>query len=140
MQFNLKKVLSIAAIQCICGFISIQAFGQENESVKLPHYDVIEEAAEFPGGKDSLMRFIKENMKYPERAKKEGIEGKCYLQFVIEKDGSVSNIQVKKGVEDCPECDAEAVRILKSMPHWKPGKSQGEDAISVYSLPISFKL
>lgn len=136
-----NNLLAIFFLSCL--FISGQSYGQEIEPVKpseTPVYGSDEIAAEFPGGMDSLKHFIKVNMKYPENALKEKIEGKCYLQFVVQKDGSISNVQVKKGVVDCPECNVEAIRIVKSMPRWKPGQFRGENVNSVYSLPISFKL
>ena len=103
-------------------------------------YNIIEELAEFPGEASALKTFIANNLKYPETAKKMGLQGKCYLQFIVSKTGELSNIKVKKGVADCPECDIEAIRLVKSMPKWKPGKVNGRAVSSLFSLPVLFKL
>ncbi len=100
----------------------------------------VEEDAEFPGGYAEMMRFFQKNMKYPEIAVQAGIEGKASLRFVVDKDGSISRVTVVKGVPNCPECDKEAVRVVKAMPKWKPGKVGGKAVTSYYSMPVAFKL
>lgn len=100
----------------------------------------VEEDAEFPGGYPEMMRFFSKNMKYPEIAVQAGIEGKATLRFVVGKDGSISKVTVTKGVPNCPECDREAVRVVKSMPKWKPGKNGGKPVTSYFSMPVTFKL
>lgn len=100
----------------------------------------VEEDAEFPGGYAEMMRYFGRNMKYPEIAVQAGIEGKATLRFVVGKDGSISNVTVTKGVPNCPECDREAVRVVKSMPKWKPGKNGGKPVTSYFSMPVTFKL
>jgi periplasmic protein TonB len=100
----------------------------------------VEEEAEFPGGYAEMMKYFGQNMKYPEMAVQAGIEGKANVRFVVEKDGSIGNVTVQKGVPNCPECDKEAVRVIKSMPRWKPGKIGGKSVRSYYSMPVSFKL
>jgi protein TonB len=79
-------------------------------------------------------------MVYPAIAAEKNLQGKCFLQFVVEEDGSITNIKVLRGVPDCPEFDMEAVRIVKSMPKWKPGKIQGRAVRSYYTLPVAFNL
>lgn len=145
MSVILKKETCFSSMSFlfICLLISLKSFSQTEEPVKPAEmiiYVELEEPAEFPGGKDALKRYLKENIRYPERAVKEKIQGKCYLQFVVLNDGSISNIQVKKGVKNCPECDAEAIRVLKSMPAWEPGVLMEKWVNSVFSMPISFKL
>jgi protein TonB len=103
-------------------------------------YDIVDEPAEPDGGMAALKRFLAENIKYPQTAVEMGLEGKCYLQFVVSENGYISNVKVKKGVTDCPECDQEAIRVVKSMPRWKPGKINGKAVNSTFSLPVSFKL
>ncbi|MDH4474547.1 MAG: TonB family protein [Fluviicola sp.] len=100
----------------------------------------VEESAEFPGGPAALKKFLSENINYPQSAIELGLEGKCYLQFVVSKQGSISNVEVKRGVTDCPECDKEAERVVRSMPKWKPGKNDGKAVNSTFNLPVSFKL
>lgn len=102
--------------------------------------DVVEEPADFPGGKEAMNQYLKDNLKYPEEAKKKGIEGKTYVRFVISESGNISNVRVARGVQDCPECDAEAVRVVKAMPNWIPGKNNGRPVNMWYNLPIAFKL
>lgn len=86
-----------------------------------------------------MRKFIAENLVYPESAQKAGIEGKAYLQFVVGTDGKLTDIKVMRGVADCPECDAEAVRVVRLMPNWIPGKNAGKPVKSYYNLPIAFR-
>ncbi len=102
-------------------------------------HDIVEEQAEFPGGVSAMKEYIARNMKYPEVAKEMGISGKTYLRFVISDRGSISNVKVVKGLPDCPECDQEAIRIVKSMPNWKPARNNGNAVNSYYNLPVTFK-
>lgn len=101
---------------------------------------IVEEQAEFPGGKSAMVKFISDNFVFPEYAKENGIEGKAYIRFVVSKEGELSDIKVIKGVPGCKECDQEAKRIIKAMPKWIPGKNKGVAVDSYYTLPISFKL
>ena len=103
-------------------------------------HSFVEEQAEFPGGQAALKEYIATNLVYPERAKKQGIEGKSYVQFVVSSQGKISNVNIVRNMPDCAECDAEAKRLIKSMPDWKPGKVGGKPVHSLYNLPISFKL
>ena len=100
----------------------------------------VEENAEFPGGQPALKKFLADNIKYPQSAVELNIEGKCYLQFIVSAQGNISNVKVMRGVPDCDECDKEAVRVVKAMPKWKPGKNGGKAVNSTFNLPISFKL
>src|SRR3989338_1935696 len=100
----------------------------------------VEENAEYPGGQAALKKFLQDNMNYPQTAIELNIEGKCYLQFVVSKKGNISNVKVMRGVPDCPECDKEAVRVVKAMPDWKPGKNGGKAVNSTFNLPVTFKL
>lgn len=100
----------------------------------------VDEPAEFPGGYAEMMKYFGKNMRYPEIALQAGIEGKANMQFVVEKNGSISNVNVQTGVRNCPECDKEATRVIKAMPQWKPGKINGRVVRSYYSMPIAFKI
>lgn len=99
---------------------------------------VPDEPAQFPGGNEALRKFLAENLVYLQRAKEEGLSGKCYIQLLITEDGTITNPKVKRGVPDCTECDAEAMRLVKLMPKWIPGKIEGKAVNSLYYLPISF--
>lgn len=100
----------------------------------------VEEMPDFPGGPMEMMKFIQTNIKYPKKARKANIAGKCWLRFVIDKYGAISSIEVLKGVAGCPECDAEAIRVVASMPLWKPGKQNGNPVSVFFNLPINFTL
>ena len=102
--------------------------------------DVVEVEAQFPGGVLEMMKFIQKNLVYPNSAIMSGAQGKCYLRFVVDSAGEISSVKVVYGIEGCPECDKEAIRVLKSMPNWKPGKISGKDVSSYFSLPIFFQL
>ena len=98
----------------------------------------VEVLPEYPGGTASMFEFIQKNVKYPESAKEKGIEGRVFIQFVVEKDGSLSSFQVLRGVSD--DIDAEAIRVLKAMPKWKPGMNNGEPVRVQYTMPFKFQL
>ncbi len=103
-------------------------------------YQFVDEPAEYPGGIEAMNAFIEANLKIPEVAIRDKIEGKCYLQFVVSAKGNISNVKVVRGVPDCDECDKEAIRMVKSMPKWKSGKIEGKPVNSTFNLPVSFKL
>ena len=98
----------------------------------------VEVLPEYPGGINAMYDFIQKNLKYPESAKEKGIEGRVFIQFVVEKDGSLSSFQVLRGVSD--DIDAEAIRVLKAMPKWKPGMNNGEPVRVQYTMPFKFQL
>ncbi len=100
----------------------------------------VDEEAEFPGGYAAMMKYFSKNMKYPEIPLQAGIEGKANLRFVVEKDGSIGSVEVQKGVANCLECDKEAMRVIKSMPKWKPGRKNGNIVRSYYTMPVAFKI
>lgn len=116
----------------------------ENESTNKQSdfliYDVVDIPAEFPGGTSAAREYIKNNMKYPQTATDMGIEGKCYLKFIVSENGFISNVKIIRGVQDCPECDQEAIRLIKSMPKFIPGKVNGKPVNSTFTLPVQFKL
>lgn len=102
-------------------------------------FDVVEEMPVFPGGQTGLMEFIAKNLRYPVKAQKEGIQGRVIARFIVEKDGSVSNLAVaRRSVSS--ELDAEAIRVLSTMPKWTPGKQRGKEVRVKYTVPIAFKL
>ena len=101
-------------------------------------YKSVEQMPRFPGGEVGLMRYLQENIKYPPEAAKNDIEGRVIVQFIIDKTGQVGDVKVVRPVSE--ELDAEAVRVVKTLPKFEPGRQDGE-AVSVwYTLPISFKL
>ena len=101
-------------------------------------FDVVEQEPTYPGGDDAMEAYIKENVKYPEEAIKNKEQGKVYVRFVVEKDGSFSNVRIARGVS--PSLDAEALRIVTAMPKWNPGLQRGRAVRTNVVLPIAFKL
>jgi len=99
---------------------------------------VVEEMPKFPGGDPELMKFINSNIIYPEAAKSENIQGRVILRFAVMADGNVDNVQVLKKVD--PSLDEEAVRVVKSLPRWTPGRQGGKQVNVWYSVPITFAL
>ena len=98
----------------------------------------VEQQAEFPGGVQALMKWLTENLRYPEEAQENEIEGRVVVKFIVEKDGSVSNVTVVRGVHKA--LDSEAFRVVRSMPAWEPGRNEGEPVRSYFNLPITFRL
>lgn len=98
----------------------------------------IEEEPEFPGGHESLTQYLKDNIRYPEEAKANNIEGRVFVTFVVEEDGNISNIKLKRDIGG--GCGQEAVRVIKTMPKWKPGKTSGTITRTTCALPIKFEL
>ena len=101
-------------------------------------YDVVEQMPQFPGGPAELMKFLGQNVRYPEEAHKNNIQGRVIVTFIVEKDGSISQAHVAKSVD--PLLDAEALRVVNSMPNWIPGRQNGEPVRVKYTVPITFKL
>jgi len=99
---------------------------------------VVEEMPEFPGGEKALRTYLATSVKYPTIAQENGIQGKVFVNFVVNKDGSVSNVKIARGVD--PAIDAEALRVVSALPKWKPGKQRGAPVRVSYTVPISFKL
>ena len=101
-------------------------------------FQVVEQMPEFPGGMQKALEFLGKNIKYPVAAQQAKIEGRVIVQFVIERDGSVSDVKVMRGVN--PELDAEAIRVVSMMPKWIPGKQRGKAVAVKYTMPIMFRL
>ena len=99
---------------------------------------VVENMPEFPGGDLGLMKYIQKNVKYPAIAKEYNITGKVYVSFIVDKSGVVTNVKVVRGVDK--NLDAEAVRVVKSLPKYKPGKQRGKPVRVMFTIPINFTL
>ena len=102
-------------------------------------FKIVETMPEFPGGQQAMMKFIAENIQYPIIAMENGIQGRMICQFVVEKDGRVSNIQVIRSSGDA-SLDKEGVRVISTMPKWIPGKQQGKPVRVTYTMPVNFRL
>ena len=101
-------------------------------------YTVVDEMPQFPGGDSAMVAYITNNVHYPQTEKEKGIQGKVFVGFVVEKDGGISNVEIKRGIST--ECDTEAIRAVKGMPNWEPGKQSGVLVRTAIVLPISFKI
>jgi protein TonB len=101
-------------------------------------FDVVEEMPQFPGGPSALFEYLSKNIKYPVVAEENGVQGRVIVTFVVERDGSITDVKVVKSVD--PSLDKEATRVVKSMPHWIPGKQNGSAVRVKYTVPVTFKL
>ena len=132
------KVLVLVAMMVAFGFSTANAqktvVSQKNEKV----FDVVEQMPEYPGGMQALFEFLSQNIKYPEDAQKQKVEGRVLATFVVETDGSISNVEVVKHA--FPSLDNEAVRVIQAMPKWTPGKQGGKVVRVKYTVPINFSL
>ena len=101
-------------------------------------FDVVEEMPQFPGGQAALLEYLAKNIKYPVVAEENGIQGRVIVTFVVERDGSITDVKVVKSVD--PSLDKEASRVVKSMPKWQPGKQNGSAVRVKYTVPVTFRL
>lgn len=116
----------------------IQTVKEEKEEEEAQVFFIVEEMPEFPGGEAALRRFIANAIKYPQIAQENGIQGRVYIQFVVDRDGSVTQASVARGVD--PSLDKEALRVVNSLPKWKPGMQRGKPVKVSYTVPINFQL
>ena len=133
----MKKLvlLSMMAVLCLMTANAQKTVvSQSNQNV----YDQVEEMPEFPGGMPALIEFLQTNIKYPKDAIKQEVGGRVMVMFVVETDGSISNVRVARKV--FPSLDEEAVRVVKTMPKWKPGKEKGRLVRVNYTLPVVFSI
>ncbi|MBQ0104041.1 MAG: energy transducer TonB [Prevotellaceae bacterium] len=101
-------------------------------------FQVVEQMPEFPGGMEALLQYLGKNIKYPASAQENGIQGKSIIEFVVNKDGSIVDPKVIKSLDAA--CDKEAMRVIKAMPKWTPGKQRGKPVRVKYTVPVSFRL
>ena len=130
----MKKLILLAAVAIFCGTSAMAQSVVEDDEI----FVVVENSPEFPGGNDSLYAYIGRNIKYPEAAKKEKIQGRVFVTFVIEKDGQVSSAKILRDIGG--GCGEEAIRVVKNMPKWKPGTQRGNPVRVQFNLPIMFQL
>jgi TonB family protein len=107
-------------------------------AVKEDAYVVVEEMPHFPGGEQAMYQYIGNKLEYPEEAKKEGIQGRVFIEFIVEKDGSITNVNVMRGIGH--GCDAAIKEVIENMPDWIPGKQRGKSVRVEYRMPIKFTL
>lgn len=110
----------------------------EEEVSEVEIFTVVEEAPSYPGGDEARIKFLQENIKYPQMARESGIAGTVYVTFVVERDGNVTDVKVMRGIGG--GCDEEAIRVIKAMPKWNPGKQRGKPVRVQFNMPIKFTL
>ena len=111
---------------------------EEEEEEEVEIFVIVEEMPEFPGGELELRKYIAKNIKYPNIARENDIQGKVYVRFVVTETGAVSNVQIARGVD--PLLDEEAIRVVNGLPKWKPGRQGGKFVKVWYTVPINFQL
>jgi protein TonB len=109
---------------------------EEDEEVQI--FTVVESMPSYPGGEAARIEYLNANIKYPQMARESGIQGRVFVTFVVEKDGSVTDVKVLRGIGG--GCDEEAIRVIKNMPKWDPGKQRGKPVRVQFNMPILFKL
>ena len=101
-------------------------------------FSVVEQMPSFPGGMGAMMQYLSSNIKYPKEAEKKGIQGRVLLSFIVQTDGSITDVRISKSVD--PSLDKEAIRVVKNMPKWIPGRQNGEPVRVKYTFPVTFRL
>lgn len=133
----MRKFL-IMALMALFGLTTVSAqktvVAQKNQQV----FDVVEKMPEYPGGQAALFEYLSTNIKYPADAEKQKIEGRVLVTFVVNTDGSITDIEVVK--KAFPSLDAEAVRVISGMPKWTPGEQKGQKVRVKYTVPLNFRL
>jgi protein TonB len=112
--------------------------GKQEEDEEVQIFTVVESMPSYPGGEAARIEYLNANIKYPQMARESGIQGRVFVTFVVEKDGRVTDVKVLRGIGG--GCDEEAIRVIKNMPKWDPGKQRGKPVRVQFNMPILFKL
>lgn len=131
---NVSLKVALMMLVLLFSFMTSTAQTKKNDMV----FDVVEVMPQFPGGQIAMLQYLMKNIKYPEQAMKEGIQGRVTVRFIVEKDGSISDVKPVLSVH--PLLNKEAVRVVESMPKWSPGKHNGKPVRVRFNLPVMFKL
>ena len=133
----MKKFI-IMSLMALFGLTTVSAqktvVAKKNQQV----FDVVEKMPEYPGGQAALFEYLQKNVKYPADAEKKKVEGRVLVTFVVNTDGSITDIEVVR--KTFPSLDAEAVRVISGMPRWKPGEQKGKKVRVKYTVPLNFRL
>ncbi len=113
-------------------------FEEEEEVDEQVIFTVVEDQPEFPGGEEARQRFLEQNLRYPQMAREAGIQGTVFVTFVVEIDGSVTDVRILRGIGG--GCDEEALRVVRMMPRWEPGRQRGQPVRVQFNMPIRFRL
>lgn len=131
---NVSLKVALMMLVLLFSFMTSTAQTKKNDMV----FDVVEVMPQYPGGPIAMLKYLMENIKYPEQAMKEGIQGRVAVRFIVEKDGSISDVKPILSVH--PLLNKEAVRVVESMPKWTPGKQNGKPVRVRFNVPVMFKL
>jgi protein TonB len=131
---NVSLKVALMMLVLLFSFMTSTAQTKKNDMV----FDVVEVMPQFPGGQIAMLQYLMKNIKYPEQAMKEGIQGRVTVRFIVEKDGSISDVKPVLSVH--PLLNKEAVRVVESMPKWTPGKQNGKPVRVRFNVPVMFKL
>lgn len=132
------KLLATLSVLAILFTVNTTAMAQNKKAAKDKVYEKAEVMPEFPGGEQAMIDFVAKSVTYPKEAMEKEISGRVLVGFIVEKDGSITETEVVKGIGG--GCDEEALRVVKAMPKWKPGKQDGKPVRVHFLLPIIFKL
>ena len=135
LWWRLLTTLSVLAILLMA---NTTAMAQNKKATNDKVYEKVEVMPEFPGGDQAMMDFVAKNVVYPQEARDKEISGRVMVSFIVEKDGSITDAKVVKGIGG--GCDEEAVRVVNAMPKWKPGKQKGKPVRVSFMMPFTFKL
>ena len=132
------RLLTTLSVLAILFTVNTTATAQNKKTSNDKVFEKVEDMPVFPGGEQAMMEFVAKNVQYPKEAMEKEISGRVLVGFIVEKDGSISETEVVKGIGG--GCDEEAVRVVKAMPKWKPGKQDGKPVRVHFILPLTFKL
>ena len=132
------RLLTAMSVLAILFMVNTNATAQNKKTANDKVLEKAEVMPEFPGGDQAMMDFVAKNVQYPQEARDKEISGRVLVGFIVEKDGSIADVKVVKGIGG--GCDEEAVRVVKAMPKWKPGKDKGKPVRVSYMMPFTFKL
>ena len=130
-------MMSLMATCCLTTVLAQKTVVSQKDQKEEP-FNVVEDMPAFPGGMEAMIQFLSSNIQYPADAKKQKVDGRVLVNFVVEKDGSITEIKVPK--PGFPSLDAEAIRVVKVMPKWKPGYQRGQAVRVQFTMPINFSL
>ena len=131
----MKNILSISLILLIA---SCNLFKKKEKVDVNKVYTVVDVQPQFPGGEEAMFQYLGKNIKYPPKAKEAGVQGKVYVQFIVERDGSISTVKVIRGIGS--GCDEVAIKAVENMPKWSPGEIKKQKVRTRFVLPISYTL
>lgn len=132
------RFLTTLSVLVLLFVANTNATAQNKKAANDKVYEKVDVMPEFPGGERAMMEFVAKNVQYPKEAIEKEIAGRVLVSFIVEKDGSINEVKVMKGIGG--GCNEEAVRVISAMPKWKPGKQEGKPVRVSYMMPITFKL